>query len=90
MLESYDSTIALRSNGNQALRFFRLHGDRALILLKITQVNSQPLLLLKEDELSPPRSDDKTMQPQSESPLDNQLDFKNCPWQRDLKIFGQV
>ena len=29
-----------------------------LILIKITQVNSQPLLLLKEDELSPPKSDD--------------------------------
>ena len=33
------------------------------ILIKITQVNSQPLLLLKKDELSPPKSDDETMQP---------------------------
>ena len=47
-----------------------------LILIKITQVNSQPLLLLKKDELSPPKSDDETMQPQSESSLENQLDFK--------------
>ena len=29
-----------------------------LILVNITQVNSQSLLLLKEDELSPPKSDD--------------------------------
>ena len=36
-----------------------------LTLLKITQVNSQPLMILKEEELSPPKSDDKTIQPQS-------------------------
>ena len=46
-----------------------------LILVHITQVNSQPLLLLKEDELSPPKSDDETMQPPSESPPENHLDF---------------
>ena len=47
-----------------------------LILVKITQVNSQPLLLFKEDKLSPPKSDDENMQPRSESPPENQLDFK--------------
>ena len=31
-------------------------------------MNSQPLLLLKEDELSPLKSDDETLQPRSESP----------------------
>ena len=46
-----------------------------LILVKITQVNSQPLLLFKEDELSPPKSDDQTMQPQSDPHPENLLDF---------------
>ena len=46
-----------------------------LILVKIKQVNSQPLLLLKEDKLLPPKNDDETMQPQNESPLENQLAF---------------
>ena len=60
-----------------------------LILIKITRVNSQPLLLLKKDELSPPKSDDETMQPQSESPLENQLDFKNASRKEILKYLDQ-
>ena len=60
-----------------------------LILIKITQVNSQPLLLLKKDELSPPKSDDETMQPQSQSPLENQLDFKNASGKEILKYLDQ-
>ena len=51
-------------------------------------MNSLPSLLLKEDELSPPKTDDETMQPQSESP-ENQLEFKHAS-KRDFKIFGQV
>ena len=41
-------------------------------------MNSQSLLLLKKDELSPLRSDDETLQPRSESPPENQLNFKNA------------
>ena len=48
-------------------------------------MNSQPLLLLKEDKLSPPKNDDETMQPRSESPPENQLDFKNASGKEILK-----
>ena len=58
-----------------ALIKYILSDNPDLILVKITQVNSQPLLLLKEDELSPPKSDHETMQPQSESHPENLLDF---------------
>ena len=52
-------------------------------------MNSQPLLLLKEDELSPPKSDDETMQPRSESPPENQLDFKNAGGKEILKYLDK-
>ena len=52
-------------------------------------MNSQPLLLLKEDKLSPPKSDDETMQPRRESPPDNQLDFKNASDKEILKYFDK-
>ena len=52
-------------------------------------MNPQPLLLLKEDELSPLKSDDKTMHPQSESPLENQLDFKNASGKEILKYLDK-
>ena len=68
---------------------YTLSDNPDLILIKITQVNSQPLLLLKKDELSPPKSDDETMQPQSESPLENQLDFKNASGKEILKYLDQ-
>ena len=60
-----------------------------LILVKLTQVNSQPLLLLKKDELSPPKTDDETMQPQSGSPPENQLDFKNASGRQILKYLDK-
>ena len=66
-----------------------LSDNTYLILVKITQVNCQPLRLLKEDELSPPKSDDKTMQPQSESPCENQLDFKNASGKEILKYLDK-
>ena len=62
-----------------------LSDNTDLILLKITQVNPQTLLLLNGDELSPLRSDAKTMQPQIQSPLENQLDFKNASGKEILK-----
>ena len=52
-------------------------------------MNSQPLLLLKENELSPPRSDNETMQPQSESHPENQLDLKNANGQQILKYLDK-
>ena len=58
-----------------ALIKYILSDSPYLILVKITHVNSQPLLLLKEDELSPPKNDDETMQPQSKSHPENLLDF---------------
>ena len=66
-----------------------LSDNTDLIFVKLTQVNSQPSLLLEEDELSPPKSDDKTMQPQSESPLENQLDFKNASGKEILKYLDK-
>ena len=59
-----------------------------LIIVKITQVNSLPSLLLKKDELSPPKSDDETMQLQSESP-ENELDFKDASGKEILKYLGK-
>ena len=50
-------------------------------------MNSQPLLL--ENELSPPKSDDETMQPQSESHLENQLDLKNPSGKEILKYLDK-
>ena len=58
-----------------ALIKYILSDNPYLILVKITHVNSQPLLPLEEDELSPPKNDDETMQPQSESYPENLLDF---------------
>ena len=52
-------------------------------------MNSQPLLLLKEDELSPPKSDDEIMQPQSESLSENQLDCKNVSGNEILKYLDK-
>ena len=52
-------------------------------------MNSQSLLLLKEDELSPPKDDNETMQPQSESAPENQLDFKNASGKEILKYLGK-
>ena len=52
-------------------------------------MNYQPLLLLKEDELSPPKSDDETMQPQSESHPENQLDLKNAGGKKTLKYLDK-
>ena len=52
-------------------------------------MNSQPLLLLKEDELSSPKSDDETMQPQSESHPENKLDLKNASGKEILKNFDK-
>ena len=52
-------------------------------------MNSQPLLLLKEDELSPPKSDDETMQPQSEAHPENQLDLKNASGKEILKYLDK-
>ena len=60
-----------------------------LTLVKSTQVNSQPLLLLKEDELSPPKSDDETMQPQSESRPENRLDVKDASGKEILKYLDK-
>ena len=60
-----------------------------LILVQSTQVNSQPLLLLKEDEFSPPKSDDETIQPQSESHPENQLDLKNACGKEILKYLDK-
>ena len=48
-------------------------------------MNAQPSLLLKEDELSHPKSDDETMQLQSESHLENKMDFKNASGKEILK-----
>ena len=66
-----------------------LSDNTDLILVKTAQVNPQPLLLLKEDELSALKSDDKTMQPQSESLLENQLDFKNASGKEILKYLDK-
>ena len=52
-------------------------------------MNSQPLLLLEEDELSSPKSDDETMQPQSESHPDNQWDHKNASGKEILKYLDK-
>ena len=52
-------------------------------------MNSQPLLLLKEDELSPPKSDDETKQPESESHPENQLDNKNASGKEILKYLDK-
>ena len=52
-------------------------------------MNSQPLLLPKEDELLPPKSDDETMQPQSESHPENQLDLKNASGKEILKYLDK-
>ena len=48
-------------------------------------MNYHPLLLLTEDELSPHKSDDETMQPQSKSHPENQLDCKNANGRKILK-----
>ena len=53
-------------------------------------MNSQPLLPLKENELSPPKSDDETMQPQSESHPENQLDIKNASGKEILKYLDKL
>ena len=53
-------------------------------------MNSQPLiLLLKEDELSLPKSDDETMQPQSKSHRENQLNLKNASGKEILKYLDK-
>ena len=52
-------------------------------------MNSQSLLLLKEDELSSPKSYDETMQPQSESHPENQLDLKNASGKDILKYLDK-
>ena len=52
-------------------------------------MNSQPLLLLEEDEFSAPKSDDETMQSRSESPPENQLDFKNASGKEILKYLDK-
>ena len=52
-------------------------------------MNFQPLLLLKENELSPPKSDDETMQYQSESHPENQLDLKNVSGEEILKYLDK-
>ena len=52
-------------------------------------MNCQPLLLLKEDELSPPKSDNETMQPQNESYPENQLDLKNASGKEILKYLDK-
>ena len=52
-------------------------------------MNSRSLLLLKEDRLSPPKSDDKTLQLRRESPPENQLDFKNASGKEILKYFDK-
>ena len=52
-------------------------------------MNSQPLLLFKENELSPPKSDNGTMQLQGESHPENQLDLKNVSDKEILKYLDK-
>ena len=52
-------------------------------------VNSRPLLLLKEDELSNHKSDDETTQPQSELHPENQLDLKIASGKDILKYLDR-
>ena len=52
-------------------------------------MNSQPLQLLNEDELSPPKSDDETMQPQSDSYPGNKLDRENASGKEILKYLDK-
>ena len=84
-----DITIKLQVTFTAFIKYI-LSDNTDLILLKITQVNSQPLLLFKKDELSTLKSDDKTtMQLQSESPLENELDFKNASGKKTLKYLDK-
>ena len=52
-------------------------------------MNSQPLLLLYENELSPPKSDNEIMQPQNESHPENQFDLKNASSKEILKYLDK-
>ena len=52
-------------------------------------MNSQPLLLFKENELSPPKSDNGTMQLQGEAHPENQLDLKNVSDKEILKYLDK-
>ena len=85
-----DITISSKVTFTSFIKYYYILSDNTdLILVKIAQVNPQPLLLLKEDGLSPSKSYDKTMQPQSESPLENQLDFKNASGKEILKYLDK-
>ena len=81
--------MTLPSTHNAFIKYI-LSDNPDLILVKITQVNSQPLLRLKKDELSPSKSVYEPMQPQSESPPENQLDFKNASGKEILKYLDKL
>ena len=89
MIPCFDITSNSQVTFNALNKYF-LSDNPDLIPVKSTQVNSLPLLLLKEDEISPPKSDDETMQPQSESHPENQLDLKNACGKEILTLIYMV